>query len=98
MDLGKGSLTSKKPQGPPAKKQKVDDQQKQKEKHVCLQCLERYLQGKQEERSSSICRPDNSSVQQHKNRWHQLPDGEKCTFVPASSPSAVSLRDKLQVI
>ena len=94
MDWVKGSLTSKKPQGPPAKKQKVDDQQKQKEKHVCLQCLERYLQGKQEERSSSICRPDNSSVQRHKNRWHQLPDREKCTFVPASSPSAVSLRDK----
>ena len=52
------------------------------------------MQGKQEERSSSICRPDNSSVQRHKNRWHQLPDREKCTFVPASSPSAVSLRDK----
>ena len=28
------------------------------------------------------------------SRWHQLPDRKKCTFVPASSPSAVSLRDK----
>ena len=89
-----GSFTSQKPQGPVAKKQKVDDQPKQRENHVCLQCMEQCLQGKQEERSSSICRLDNSSIQRHKDRWHKLPDREKCTFVPASSPSAASLRDR----
>ena len=91
LDLGKGCSTSQKSQGPAAKKQKLHDPMhpKQREKYVCLQCMERYLQGKQEERSSNICRLDNFSTQQHKDRWHKLPDIEKYTFAPASSPSVV---------
>ena len=65
-----------------------------KEKHVCSQCLQLSLQGKHEERFSSICRLDSSSVQRHKERWHKLPERKACTFVPTSSPAACRIRDK----
>ena len=65
-----------------------------KEKHVCLQCLELSLQGKHEERFTSVCRLDSSSIQRHKERWHKLLERKTCTFVPISSPAASRIRDK----
>ena len=62
------------------------------EKYVCLQCLEQHLKGKQDERFTSMCRADTSSITRHERRWHNLPDAEPFTIVPASAPEVSALR------
>ena len=102
LNWGKGYLT--KADTPLTKKQKVGvsskvgESSKGKEKHVCLECLERCLEGKQEKGYISICRLGHSSVKRHKSRWHERPEAMSCTFVPASSPAVASLKRKHAVI
>lgn len=79
----------------PAKKTKsVALNTKKSEKHVCLQCMELHLQGKRDERFTSICRLDSSSIKRHKERWHNLPNSEPCTFVPSTAPDIAIIVDK----
>jgi hypothetical protein len=37
--------------------------------------LELSLQGKREDRFTTLCRSDQYSIKQHKERWHKLPSG-----------------------
>ena len=58
-----------------------------KEKHVCLICPELSLQGKHEERFTSVCQLDSSSIQRHRERWHT-------SYVPTSSLAANRISNK----
>jgi hypothetical protein len=61
---------------PLEKKKKVAKAEKAStEKFVCLECLELSLQGKREDRFTTLCRSDQYSIKQHKERWHKLPSG-----------------------
>ena len=82
----------------PEKKNKtVGLNTKKSEKHVCLQCMELHLQGKRDERFTSICRLDSSSIKRHKERWHNLPNNKSCSFVPSTAPEVAILADKYRV-
>ena len=60
---------------------------------MCLQCFELlHLKGKLDEKFTSICRVDKTSIQRHKDRWHKTPEREVCTFVPGSSPEISMLK------
>ena len=79
----------------PEKKNKIVGlNTKKSEKHVCLQCMELHLQGKRDERFTSICRLDPSSIKRHKGRWHNLPNNKLCSFVPSTAPEVAALADK----
>jgi hypothetical protein len=82
---GEDSKTAKPSLGQ-SKKQCVNETgEKDKAKYVCLECLELHLRGKLDDKYTSICCLDKTSIQRHKNRWHQLPGRQVCTFVPGSS-------------
>ena len=79
----------------PEKKNKIVGlNTKMSEKHVCLQCMEMHLQGKRDERFTSICRLDPSSIKRHKERWHNLPNNKLCSFVSLTAPEVAALADK----
>ena len=60
---------------------------KKSEKHVCLQCMELHLQGKRDERFTSICRLDPSSL---RSRRYSRAQGEKLEIPPAQKLSILS--------
>ncbi len=70
--------------------------EKLQEKYFCLKFLEVRLQGKREERFTSVCRMDASSINRHKKRWHNLPNTTASTFVPSTAPEVQALRQKYE--
>lgn len=91
-DWKKGCFGEEKHPIPEKKRKKVDNKADKGKKYVCLQCLEQHLKGKQDERFTSMCRADTSSITRHKKRWHYLPDAKPCTIVPESAPEVSALR------
>ena len=81
----------------PEKKQKFPSKnkpEKMPEKYSCLQCLEISLRGKRDEKFSSLCRNDASSLNRHKARWHNTDATNACIVVPASAPEMKALRNR----
>ena len=79
------------------KKQKFPSKNKPEkipEKYSCLQCLEISLRGKRDEKFSSLCRNDPSSLNRHKARWHNTDETHVCIVVPASAPEVKALRNR----
>ena len=55
-------------------------------------CLEVSLKGNRDEKYTSLCRKDNSSVKRHKDRWHKGSNSSTCTIIPPSAPEIIALR------
>ena len=80
---------------PSEKKKKVTKVPQPAERFHCLECLELALQGKREERFTTLCRADQSSVKRHKERWHKVGGGfGKCTVVPQTALEVQEIRSK----
>ena len=43
---------------------------KAQEKYFCLECFEVCLKGRRKEYFATVCRIDTSSINRHKQRWH----------------------------
>ncbi len=95
--MGDWKATSRKQQCAPVipekKRRKMAKTKGGEEKHMCLQCMEIYITGKQPKPFVSLARIDPSSVKRHKERRHS--DESLCTIVPAKSPEITDLKKKL---
>ena len=80
----------------PEKKQKltISRPEKRNEKYACLECLESCLRGKREEKFTTLCRTDTSTIKRHKSRWHNTLDTQACTVVPFTSPKAKAVGER----
>lgn len=95
-DWSRGCASDKQTSVSLVKKIKVAKGERASEKFFCLECLELSLQGKgeREERFTTICRTDPSSVKRHKDRWHKLPSLQNCTIVPSTAREVRALKHK----
>ena len=75
---------------------KEENQSHVKSAVTCMECYSLFLKGQRKEDTTSIARPNPSSMKRHKERWHS--DGEKCTVVPSDSPELKQLRLNLREI
>lgn len=90
--IGEDGKTAKPSLAQSKRQRLIETGAQNKEKYVCLQCLELHLKGKLDEKFTSICRVDKTSTQRHKDRLHKTPEREACTFVPGSSPEVSKLK------
>ena len=82
-----GSLDVKK------KVSKTKPVNEKKQNYKCIECFSLVLNGSRQENTCEIYRNNVSSIQRHKERWHNK-DNKKCTFVPADSREIIDMRKK----
>ena len=94
-DWKRGIASNNRSSIPLEKKKKVSNVPQPAEKFHCLECLELAFQGKRDERFTTLCRADPSSIKRHKERWHKVSeDFQKCTVVPQTALEVQELRSK----
>ncbi len=94
-DWKRGIASKNRSSIPLEKKKKVSKVPQPAEKFHCLECLALAFQGKRDERFTTLCRADPSSIKRHKERWHKVSeDFQKCTVVPQTALEVQELRSK----